>query len=280
MAGSVKRMLDDVTGTWAAMPKSQAMRWYAAALRHAPQILKQRKLYSADRDMHGELRFRLRGRDIAINVDDISSTPGNAYAFLRELMVRQIYFRAFQKLRIRNALDFGCNIGVVTIVLKELGEADTRVVGVDSQVFSDNTFRRKAERAPGITLEHHVLCGEETRQDPAALAAMCAPYGFDPELATTVEEVMERHSFSEIDFVKMDIEGGEFSVFGGRAAWLDRVQNIAMEVHRSVGDPTEIINILKARHFEVRWADDSGYACTTEKAGYIYASRDGSLRPA
>ena len=45
----LKRLADDAINTWRAMPKSQAMRWYGAILRHAPTILREGQLSSAAR---------------------------------------------------------------------------------------------------------------------------------------------------------------------------------------------------------------------------------------
>jgi len=260
------------------MPKSQALRWYGAVLRHAPTIARERKFYSADRDMQGILRFDLLGRDLTVDVDAINTTAGNGYAFLREFFVRKIYFREFKRLSFETCLDLGCNTGVVTSLLKQLAGSQGKVFGIDPHTYPDNAFRSRLDTLPGIKIHQGVLCGESLRHDSAALRAMCDPYDFDSNLAITVEELMKTYGLQHIDFLKMDIEGAEFAIFRDSVRWLDGVDNLAMEVHNTVGAPEEIIQRLQQQGFRVKWLDDGGYPIDPRNAGYIYASKIGSLK--
>ncbi|MEO6805463.1 MAG: FkbM family methyltransferase [Edaphobacter sp.] len=278
MAHPLKRLADDVLDSWSAMPKSQALRWYGSVVQHAPTILRERKLYSADRNMRGILQFNLLGSSLNVDVDAINTTGGNGYAFLREFFVRRIYFREFNHLRFDTCLDLGCNTGVVTSLLKQLAGPNGRVVGVDPLTYPDNSYRVKVVATLGITLHQGVLCGESVRHDPAALHAMCDPFGFDTSLAITVDELMKSYGLHHIDFLKMDIEGAEFDIFRDSAKWLDNVDNLAMEVHHAVGNPAEIIDRLQQKGFRVKWLDDAGYPTDQRNAGYLYASKIGSLK--
>lgn len=260
------------------MPKPQALRWYAAVLRQAPTILRERKLYAADREMRGNLRFFLLGKTFPVDLDSINSTAGNGYAFLREFFVRRIYFREFNHLKFDVCLDLGCNTGVVTSFLKVLAGPEGKVLGVDPLTYPGNAFRSRIGNTPGITLHQGVLCGESLRHNAAALHAMCDAYGFDTGHAITVSELMDRYGLQQIDFLKMDIEGAEFAIFRDAGSWLDRVDSLAMEVHNTEGDPTEIIERLRQAGFRVKWLDDNGYPVDPHQAGYIYASKTGSLK--
>jgi FkbM family methyltransferase len=273
MAQQLRRFTDDVLQTWHAMPKSQALRWYGSVLKHSPTILRERKFYSADHNMRGILRFRLLGRDFTVD-----ATTDNNYPFLREFFVRRIYFREFRQLSFDTCLDLGCNVGEVTSFLMELAGPKGRVIGVDPLAYPDNVVRSRIATIPGIKIHQGVLCGESIRHDSTALHAMCDPYGFDTNLAITVEELKKTYDLQHIDFLKMDIEGAEFDIFRDSVAWLDGVDNLAMEVHNAVGDPTEIIERLQQKGFRVKWLDDSGYPAKSRDAGYIYASRIGSLK--
>jgi len=278
MAHQLKRLTDDMIDTWSAMPKSQALDWYGSVLRHAPTVLRERKFYSADHDMRGTLRFFLLGRDIAVDVDAMNSTAGNGYAFLREFFVRKVYFREFKQLSFDSCLDLGSNTGVVASLLKQLGGPKGKVVGIDPLTYPDNIFRSRLVDYPGLKIHQGILCGESQRHDSAALHAMCDLYGFDSNLAITIEELMKIYDVRHVDFLKMDIEGAEFTIFRDSVRWLDGVDNLAMEVHNTVGDPTEIIQRLQEKGFRVKWLDDAGYPVEQRGAGYIYASKIGSLK--
>lgn len=260
------------------MPKSQALKWYGAVVRRSPTILRERKFYAADLEMHGVVQFRLFGKDFSVDLDALGSTPGNTYAFCRELFVRQIYFRAFKHLEFNTCLDLGCNVGVVTSVLKQLGGADARAVGVDVRTYDGNIFRDKVVAVPGITLIQQLLCGESLRHNPELLHEMCDPHGLDINLAVTVKEIMDRCDLQKVDFLKMDIEGAEYAIFRDSQEWLKRVDNLAMEVHYRLGDPGEIVQHLQNAGFRVAWADDNGDPVDARSAAYIYASKTGSLK--
>ena len=107
---------------------------------------------------------------------------------------------------------------------------------------------------------------------------MCEPHDFDSNLAITVEELMKIYALEHIDFLKMDIEGAEFGIFHDSLGWLNGVDNLSMEVHNEVGDPREIIERLQQAGFRVTWLDEAGYPVESRKAGYIYASKTGSLK--
>jgi FkbM family methyltransferase len=278
MATSLRRLWDDATHTWRAMPKPQALRWYGALLRHAPTVVRERKFYSADREMRGKLHFTLFGNTFPVDVDLINSTCNNGYAFLREFFVRQIYFREFTHLNFDTCVDLGCNTAVTTSFFKQLGGSRGRVVGVDALTYPDNAYRARMAATPGVTLHQGVLCGESLRHDPTALHAMCDMYGFDTNLAISMSELMDLYGLDHIDFLKMDIEGAEFGMFHDTTPWLDRVDALAMEVHHAKGDPGEIVERLQQSGFRVKWLDDNGYPVDSRHAGYIYASKTDSLK--
>jgi FkbM family methyltransferase len=263
------------------MPKSQALRWYGAVLRNAPTIARERKFYSADSEMRGELRFFLFEKTFLVDLDAINTTDNYGYAFLREFFVRQIYLRKFnhlKHLKFDTCLDLGCNTGGVTSFLKRLAGPEGGVGGIDALLYPENAFRPKVNAIPGVSLHQNVICGEAMRHDATALRAMCDRFGFDINLAISVSELMEKHDLQHIDFLKMDIEGAEFGIFRDTAPWLNRVDNLAMEVHRHTGDPAEIIERLRQAGFQVTWVDDAGYPAAPSQAGYIYASQTGSLK--
>lgn len=256
------------------MPKAQALRWYGAVLRHAPTILRERKFYSADDDMRGILRFYLLGREFTVD----NATLGEGYSFFREFFVRQIYFREFKQLNFGTCLDLGCNIGEVSSFLRQMAGPQGRVVAIDALTYPNSAVRSRVASIPGIEIHHGFLCGESIRQDSAVLHAMCTPNDFDSNLAITVGELMDAYDLAHINFLKMDIEGAEFNIFRDAVDWLDRVDDLAMEVHNDIGDPGEIIQRMQEKGFRVKWLDEGGYPVGQRAASYIYASKIGSLK--
>jgi FkbM family methyltransferase len=57
-------------------------------------------------------------------------------------------------------------------------------------------------------------------------------------ISVSVPQLISAHEIDRIGLLKVNIEGGEFAVFG-RAEdlrWLDRVEQVVVEVHRNFGD--------------------------------------------
>jgi len=49
--------------------------------------------------------------------------------------------------------------------------------------------------------------------------------------AWDVETLLAKADMSEVDLLKIDVEGAEVQVFGGNCHWLDRVKNLCIELH-------------------------------------------------
>lgn len=88
-------------------------------------------------------------------------------------------------------------------------------------------------------------------------------YRLDPDGAARVSCVpmswIIDNSFgvgSSVDFCKMDIEGGEWAVFGDGENWADRVHRLLVELHPGPGIPNDT-NLIVERGIE--WLTALGY---------------------
>jgi FkbM family methyltransferase len=274
----LKALTRDLTNAWSHMPKKQALRWYCNIISHAHLVVRDKKLYSADAQMTGELEFFLDGHRFAFDADAIE---GNPFAFFREMFLRQIYFRAFDLRRIpfQYCVDVGCNQGVVSCVLKGLGGPDAIVIGVDAEDFSSAGLQHNSPSLfDHIRIVRHFVCGTETRKSPLRVQLLAEEVGCSPESAISMDDLFRAYSISQVDFLKMDVEGSEFTIFCEDATWLRRVDNLAMEVHRSKGKPQLIVRILEEKGFKTCCADHFGIPTSVGDSDLIYASKVGALR--
>jgi hypothetical protein len=69
------------------------------------------------------------------------------------------------------------------------------------------------------------------------------------------------------DFLKCDVEGGEFKLFQGDLTWTLSVKSMSLEYHPNKGNPNELEKILKSQGFKVKRIDhrDLGYFYCTRK---------------
>ena len=60
--------------------------------------------------------------------------------------------------------------------------------------------------------------------------------------------------------MKVDIEGGEFAVFGSGEdlRWLDRVDQVVMEVHGDFGDAAALVGRFRKHGFDLDLRDNEG----------------------
>lgn len=275
---AASRLVQDIYGTWRVAPWTQSLKWYAGLLRSLPVVARTRTLYAADKLMDGPVTFDLYGRAFTFDVSAINSTEGNGYAFLRELFVRNIYFRAFKPLAFGVCLDIGCNIGIVSTLLWELSGKRGRVVAIDGFTYSGNAFRRRAESETPIEFGRYAVCSENLLRNAEGVAKLAGEFGIDNSQLLTMDQILAKYGLSKIDVLKMDIEGAECELFADPCEWLARVDNVTMETHPEVASPRIVADRLVRHGFDVAWCDPHGRKCAIEKAGYIYASRVGALK--
>jgi FkbM family methyltransferase len=93
----------------------------------------------------------------------------------------------------------------------------------------------------------------------------------------SVPQLMAAHGIGHISLLKMDIEGGEFAVMAPDEdlLWLERVRQLAMEVHPAFGDAPRLIERLREKGFRVDLCDNDGRPSvgTSPHLAYAYCSR-------
>ncbi len=88
----------------------------------------------------------------------------------------------------------------------------------------------------------------------------------------TLAEVFEAYGLEHCDFLKMDIEGGEYAILRGvEADLLKRVQRIALEYHDNTpaGQHDELVRLLQASGFQVQVRANPVH----DYLGHLYATR-------
>jgi len=176
---------------------------------------------------------------------------GEAFLGALEMYGRRVYF-AYPELRIRPGdivLDLGANQGLFTLLASRIGG---RCVAVEMQSGMLTLIRRnlaangcRAEIVHGLIGSSTGVCSDRARMRAAS------HFGSEPRVVT-LNGLVEEFGLPRIDFLKIDIEGSEFDVFGHNTEWLEITRQIAMEVHGPHGDPEEIADVLYSAGFQVR----------------------------
>jgi FkbM family methyltransferase len=251
-------------------------------IRTAPRIYAAKKLAPADHLMGGTLKVVFHGAEIVVDLDGIDSMiPGDTptFAGIREMYSRDVYLKHFDMSRIDmiNVIDAGANRGLFTAYAAKCAqkvvwiEAQPKYVGALNVLIAGNSLQEKVERREGI-----LVGGKDSL--PASWKLKMFRLTDFTDIAYTIDEIMARHNMNHISFLKMDVEGAEFSIFENPGHWIGALQNLAMEVHPEGGEPARIVECLAKHGFEVMTCNAELLPCAATQASYIYASRTGALR--
>jgi FkbM family methyltransferase len=174
------------------------------------------------------------------------------FGMLRELLGRRVYTRA-PEMFIRpedTVVDLGANFGFFTTAAAAVAKAG-RVVAVEAQggmipAIQENVALNSATGRVDIV---HAAIGASTGWFAIHEGRDGSHYQGTSRLLT-MAELRTEFNLPRIDFLKIDIEGGEFALFQEDLSWLEGVSRIAMEVHVAFGDPVALRRTLEQRGFK------------------------------
>jgi FkbM family methyltransferase len=248
-----------------------ALSWCQEIFRHRAEVLRAGNLQSADLAMASRpwLEIAAFGRSLKV--------PGECFGGAREMYGRQVYF-AQPQMRISSGdlvVDLGANRGLFSLIALKMGAA--RAIAVEAQSGFIPLIRELLEKNGCLdraVLECCMVGPNSGVLADSEAASRASHWGGKPP-TRSLTELLSRHGFDRIDFLKMDIEGSEFDLLAMDAEALTKVRRIAMEVHPQFGDPEIIRRLLLDAGFTVALAsaDLRPISKFGAGAGYLYAFR-------
>ena len=160
----------------------------------------------------------------------------------------------------KHILDLGANSGAFTIFAAiEAPVARIEAVEIQSQLvkaIEHNVVQNQCEER--VSVRCAVVGGSHNDWTKAVLRE-------NPKIEKfNMEDYISK--VGVCDFLKCDVEGGEFLLFEGELNWTQAVQKIALEFHPQEGDVTRLEHILKKQGFDVKRIDHADL-------GYFYCTR-------
>ncbi|MEM6848535.1 MAG: FkbM family methyltransferase [Pseudomonadota bacterium] len=225
-----------------------ATRWLLAVIITIPQILQTKNLQPADK-LLGIGPFKIKHNSIK---NEFWVTSESSVSGIREMYVRDCYLE-YGKLLLNDGdqvLDLGANIGNFTALALAHGP-NIKVISVEPNNSFNKAFKRSIDLNPGflerVTLVRGFI-GSEIDLDRLNLAE-------DPDYSDapfiTEAELIGLCPSENIDFLKCDIEGGEFALLKPGSLILQRCRAIAIEIHSFAGDVNGFVNMLAAEGFDI-----------------------------
>jgi len=161
------------------------------------------------------------------------------------------------KLNLATVIDAGANIGLTSLFFKAYFP-DTKIIALEP---SEDTFKILCNNVlnnnlKDITTLKKGLWGHSTYLSPDTSFRDGLDWAFrltetsdknDSSIEViSIPDIMEQYNLTSIDFLKIDIEGGEVSVFNNtlNLDWLNNVNVLAIEIHDEFDCRKDIENIL------------------------------------
>lgn len=243
----LKKLVGDFFGLGAVLGFGYAIRWLFAIASSAREILTARNLQPADRRM-GEGPFFVRMRRYAVEFLVVGK---EAFSGIREMYVRDTYLRQ-GTLSIEDGdfvIDLGANMGNFTSLALAHG-GNVRVLAVEPNSISNLTFWRSLALNSGFkgraTLVRAFLGAPGETQSRLSEMPEYRGASFISE-----EEFVRSYAIDRVDFLKCDIEGGEFDLLGLESALLKMARKLAVEIHSFAGDVDKFIEMLRTQGFTI-----------------------------
>ncbi len=233
-----------------------ALRWLFLVHVHLLTILKRGNLGIVDGAMgSGPFEVKLRRYKCRFKVMGPQCVSG-----IREMYVRDIYLsNGWLDIRPNDTvLDLGANMGNFTNMVLAI-EPTIRVIAVEPNRDGNRMFAESVGLNAGhlarTTLIRAILgdAAEKIKQD-----GFCAGAEYISE-----DQLLSWARSPRIDFIKCDIEGGEFRLLTRNSKLLGMARAFACEVHAGAGDMAGFIAEIEAAGFTIgptQYAADGGSA--------------------
>ena len=182
----------------------------------------------------------------------------------------KIVIDLFKKFNIipKNIIDAGANIGLTSIYFTHYFPK-TSILSIEpsKSTFQDLNENINANQFTNIKVINKGLWNKETllkadysfrdRQSWAFRLVETTDHNHALFETTTIPSLINNFNLTTIDFLKIDIEGGEKQVFSGENHdWLDLVSVIAIEIHDEFKCKESIENILMKKGFEISYSGE------------------------
>lgn len=185
-----------------------------------------------------------------------------AFSGIREMYGRDVYLRN-GTLTIRDGdhvVDLGANIGNFTNLALAHGP-NVQVVAVEPGAHMNASFSSSVGLNPGY-LERTRLINAFVGSIGGTQEAMLRSAEYRDAKWNSEDELISSAGTQQIDFLKCDIEGGEFGLLTPRSRLLHLTQSLAVEIHQFAGDVEGFIAMLRGCGFSIlaRQTDPDGFA--------------------
>src|SRR5262245_23121803 len=228
MVRKLHKLLFDFFGIARVCGVPVAFNWLLSVMKNITDVIRRGDLQTADRMLgDGPFTIKLTKYGAVFKIVGEGAISG-----IREMYVRDTYLRS-GLLRINDGdtvVDLGANIGNFTNLALSCGKR-VRVVAVEPSSGLNAAFRRSVGTNHGYA-ERVILIraflGQISDKVRSVIREDANYYGAP---SITEAKLIIEGQLSKVDFLKCDIEGGEFALLTSESKLLSMTRSIAVEIH-------------------------------------------------
>ena len=227
----------------------------------------------------------------SINKKSLPSNPhinfDPVFVNYSQFFVDGIYNQFFAGYRVNSAIDIGANVGLFTEWVLDRFGSDTKVIGVEPNSSAIKAFKKLHERRENVILAEYAMSdksGEKIKMlvnpDNSLISSIEGTgngYTEEQEVETmSLSDLLNEYGLSEVDLLKVDIEGAEYQMFSVVSGdEIRKFKHLLIEFHNNRGRATELIRKIQSAGFAVDLRDDDTRYSVDENndRGTIFATR-------
>lgn len=248
MVKQLTKLLVDFRGLARVCGLGVALRWLGSVLANFPAVVQRGDLQPADAAMGvGPFAVRLPQYGAAFSVAGVGAISG-----IREMYVRDTYLRN-GALRVSDGdtvVDLGANMGNFTNLALACGP-NVRVVAVEPSAGLNEAFRASVGLNRGHAERVKLIRAFVGRRSEKIVSAIQSDRNYADAPWISESQLIEIGKLSKIDFLKCDIEGGEFGLLDRNSKLLAMARSLAIEIHAFEGNVDGFIEDLRTCGFSV-----------------------------
>lgn len=244
--GKVGRLVGDYFGLIQVCGIYVASKWFFFVLFNFRAILNSGNLQSADRAMGSgpfDVTLKRYRRRFKVGGEE-------AFSGIREMYVRNVYLKN-DWLTIKpndTVVDLGANMGNFTNMALAI-DPSIKVIAVEPNIFSNAVFNKSVGLNPSHLARVMLIRAFLGKTNSKISVVIDRDANYSGVEWLSEQELIDRANIQSIDFLKCDIEGGEFGLLTKDSKLLAKTKSLAVEVHAFAGDVSKFIADIESVGF-------------------------------